>query len=84
MGTPVPIEWPELIDDQEYEVTEDGFWWQGEGTECKKGYIDTVKCITTGEHIKWWYENVGDCVLGIPLCFAHEGDNFRTTCIEAI
>lgn len=82
MGTPVPDEWPELIDDKYYCIHHNDYYLLLPYPLCEAAFVANYHCCRTGQHIKDWYEDVGDCVWGRTPCFITPGEGARITGIE--
>jgi len=79
MGTPVPPEWPELIDGKYYCVTEDAY--QGP-TGCTGPVIGRTKCCHTGAVIQNYIDLDYECTFGIYLCPYGSPAPKRIVCIK--
>lgn len=80
MGTPVPIEVPDLEDAKWYLVKVDGFFqpppdWKG---TCADDYVGSGSCCRTGADIKIFKPN--ECRFGFRLCLPPEGAQRMTCC----
>lgn len=82
MGTPVPIEQPEIDVTKHYCITVDWFDdWYG-ATDCTQEYGGTTHCCVTGSNLKYYIENGYECTKYLEICMATGYSAQRITCIE--
>lgn len=71
MGTPVPEEFPDLVDGKYYCVTVDFFEETDPEKGCDNPYVGTAKACLTGSYIKDWQDRGGQCKVGDGLIPPH-------------
>lgn len=69
MGTPVPTEWPDYIDDKWYCCYVIGYMGDEGKTGCDQQYWDWGACCTTGLAIKNWLAAGFECQSPYELCY---------------
>ncbi len=67
MGTPVPDDWPEVIDGLWYKMTVRRYILRPGETNCGTDRTDTQRCCVLGETIRFIIQNDLQCN-GVSLC----------------
>lgn len=69
MGTPVPPEWPEIIDDKWYCAYWDRWAFNPPGPHgCVGVYLGRVNCCGLGAALNDWINNNKDCTVLVTHC----------------
>lgn len=61
MGTPVPLEQPDLDNDKVYMVFVDPYQDMTPATGCNQEYLGRFSCCQTGERIQIWRDSDFEC-----------------------
>jgi len=67
MGTPVPIDVPEIKDDKYYKCTCDCFEDEFGFGDCRDPYVATVTRCVEGQYVRAWQNGGWNCVAGHQL-----------------
>jgi len=81
MGTPVPDEYPELVDDKWYCVTEDAYAGIPMQNVCQGAIIGRSSCCRQGAPIKAYLDGANECHWFAFLCVQHSPSPKKVICI---